>query len=490
MADLESLLLQNGAFKSDLMQSFVQTAQRSNRENQQNMNTNDNRNNNQNDPNGNTGFESGDTSSVTNIDPKAIMNRNRQSKDTKMGIIENTLDNIRLDSDRQDTLRTENLTSPPTTTRDFGLISPTDTTNETQLKQGPQLDNGQYSKMGNNNMTALPQMTAATPMSVMSELSPEMLRMMPDMMAMMKNMDPTKMMEGMSKMPDMSAMHFTDADANANEIDVERILEEVKQVPSLLRQQLINLVVDTVGVAHLETVTPTRKKVAEANEKFLMKVRSGMMPDMSKMPIDPRKIWEKFVGSMVYEITQVIRFCKKLPGFGEIRQEDQIVLIKTGSFEILLNRMCLLVDSVNMEMFDPTMEMKSPREMIKKMPMGFFVVEFFNIAALINPLNLTDEEVGLLSACLIMSPEREGLENVAAIEKLHALFLQSLFFEMRKNHNDFENKFARLLGIIPEFRQINRKHSSMLKALKQNKDPVMDEYPPLPKELYDVDKTE
>lgn len=74
-------------------------------------------------------------------------------------------------------------------------------------------------------------------------------------------------------------MHFPDPDenANANEIDVDRILEEVKQVPSLLRQQLINLVVDTVGVAHLETVTPTRKKVAEANEKFMTKIRTGMM---------------------------------------------------------------------------------------------------------------------------------------------------------------------------------------------------------------------
>lgn len=75
----------------------------------------------------------------------------------------------------------------------------------------------------------------------------------------------------------MMAMHFPEPDDNANEVDVVRILEEVKQVPSALRQQLINQVVDTVGIAHLETVTPTRKKVAEANEKFMMKIRSGMM---------------------------------------------------------------------------------------------------------------------------------------------------------------------------------------------------------------------
>ncbi|XP_052284601.1 uncharacterized protein LOC127881013 isoform X3 [Dreissena polymorpha] len=503
MAELQKLLQQNGTFKSELMQAFLQAAQHSFREHQRNNNTNENQKNNKNaQHNGKTSSESGNTSSVTSSpgpsgspgDPTSVMNRNRQSIDTKVGIIEDTLDNFRLDSDSSDTkdnFKTDNLTLTPATTIDYGLFSPTELLkNVTEIKQEvPELDNSQYSMM-DNMMGGFPGMSrSASPMYMMSELSPETLRMMPDMMEMMKNMDPAMMMEGgMAMMPDMMAMHFPEPDDNANEIDVLRILEEVKQVPSALRQQLIDQVVETVGIAHLETVTPTRRKVAEANQKFMMKMQSGLMPDMSKMPADTHKIWEKFVGSMVYEITQVVRFCKKLPGFGEIHQEDQIVLIKKGSFEILLNRMCLLVDHVNHEMFDPTMEMKCPRDVIKKMPMGFFIVEFFSIAALINPLSLTDEETGLLSACLIMSPEREGLENVVAIEKLHTLFLQSLFFEMRKNHEDYENKFVSLLGIMPVFRQINQKHSSMLNALKMQKDPVIEEYPLLPKEIFDVEK--
>lgn len=48
-------------------------------------------------------------------------------------------------------------------------------------------------------------------------------------------------------------------------------------------------------------------------------------------------------------------------GFGEISQDDQIILIKKGSFEVLLNRMCLLVDHENQMMFDPEMHMKCPR---------------------------------------------------------------------------------------------------------------------------------
>ena len=48
-------------------------------------------------------------------------------------------------------------------------------------------------------------------------------------------------------------------------------------------------------------------------------------------------------------------------GFGEIEQDDQIILIKKGSFEILNCRMCMLVDHINGTMFDPNMKMKVPR---------------------------------------------------------------------------------------------------------------------------------
>jgi len=70
-------------------------------------------------------------------------------------------------------------------------------------------------------------------------------------------------------------MQFAEPDANANEIDVERIMEEVKQVPSALRQQLIDQVIESVSKAHLETVTPTRAKVAIAEEIYMQKMKEG-----------------------------------------------------------------------------------------------------------------------------------------------------------------------------------------------------------------------
>ena len=48
-------------------------------------------------------------------------------------------------------------------------------------------------------------------------------------------------------------------------------------------------------------------------------------------------------------------------GFGEIDQDDQINLIKQGSFEVMMCRFCNLVDYKKGTMFDPEMKIKCPR---------------------------------------------------------------------------------------------------------------------------------
>lgn len=473
MAELQRLLQQNGSFKSEMMQAFMQSAHQ-----HQRNNSNDNQNNKKNSQGSRPSLsETGSYTSTTTSgrrDETDIRNRN-QSIATNVGIIEEGLDNFKADPNN------------PTLTDNNTTLTASKTSSESTTT-GPKLDNSQFSKTDNKMPAPQTVPNAASPMK-MPEMTSETMMFMPEMMSMMKDMDPSKMMSGgMPPMPppEMMAKLMPDADDNANQIDVERILETVKQVPSALRQQLIDHVIDTIGQAHMETVTPTREKVAEANKNFARKMAEGQIPDFSKMSIQPNMMWQKFVANMVFEVTQAIRFCKKLPGFADIKQADQITLVKKGSFEILLNRMCLLVDHVKQEMFDPSMEMKCPRDMVVNMPMGFFIKEFFNVAAQINPLSLTDVEVGIFSASLIMSPDRESLDNVGAIEILNTLFLQALYFEMRKNHNDFENKFARLLGIIPVFKMINQKHTMALNAMKMKKDPVMEVYPALPKEIYDA----
>ena len=84
--------------------------------------------------------------------------------------------------------------------------------------------------------------------------------------------------------------------------------------------------------------------------------------------------------------------------------------------------------------------------------------------------------------------EREDLKNIKAIEKLHTLYLQSLFTSMKRNHVNFEDKFCKLIGIIPIFNYINQKHSMALNSMKMQNANVVHEFPPLHKEVFDLDK--
>ena len=75
-----------------------------------------------------------------------------------------------------------------------------------------------------------------------------------------------------------------------------------------------------------------------------------------------------------------------------------------------------------------------------------------------------------------------------AIEKLSTLYLQSLYVSMKRNHVNFEDKFCKVCGVIPVFRYINQKHSMALNSMKMQNAEVVKEFPPLHKEVYDLDK--
>ena len=89
----------------------------------------------------------------------------------------------------------------------------------------------------------------------------------------------------------------------------------------------------------------------------------------------------------------------------QVSTDDQIRLIKQGSFEVMLARHTMLIDSDTERMLDPSLSKAAPRDVIKGMgPMGEFLSEMFMIARYVNPLELTDEEMGMLGAILLICP--------------------------------------------------------------------------------------
>lgn len=54
--------------------------------------------------------------------------------------------------------------------------------------------------------------------------------------------------------------------------------------------------------------------------------------------VDPHKsghaIWEEFSMSFTPAVREVVEFAKRIPGFRELSQHDQISLLKAGTFEV------------------------------------------------------------------------------------------------------------------------------------------------------------
>lgn len=54
--------------------------------------------------------------------------------------------------------------------------------------------------------------------------------------------------------------------------------------------------------------------------------------------VDPRKrsqeIWEEFSMSFTPAVREVVDFAKRIPGFRNLSEHDQVSLLKAGTFEV------------------------------------------------------------------------------------------------------------------------------------------------------------
>ncbi|XP_076447554.1 uncharacterized protein LOC143284606 isoform X2 [Babylonia areolata] len=274
-------------------------------------------------------------------------------------------------------------------------------------------------------------------------------------------------------------------DGGFDPLVVRAILKEARQIPSETRRLLIEQVTDAVVEAHVQTTINTHKSIEEANMKLQKEFLDGG-PDASseKLKADAAFMWQQFVSAMVPEITKVVKFCKKLPGFVEIEQDDQIRLIKQGAFEVMVTRYSLLVDTDKETLLDPTLTTKCHRRVILATPMGQFLDEFFYVAANFNPLKLTDGEVGLFTSILIVCPNRKGLKNKMAIGKIQSLYQQALYILMKHNHPDADERFTRLMELTGMLQRINEEHFKAINNIRLTL-PESAQFPDLHREVFD-----
>jgi len=248
--------------------------------------------------------------------------------------------------------------------------------------------------------------------------------------------------------------------------------------------QISELLARTIGDAHNRTCLFSGEHIADMLRK---------PQDISKVHfyknMAHEELWLECAQRLTAVIQQIIEFAKMVPGFMKLSQDDQIVLLKTGSFELAVLRMSRYYDLThNAVLFGDTMlpvaGFLTPDTVEVKL-----VTSVFDFAKALAELKLTEIQLALYSAFVLLSSDRVGLKGTLEIQRLSQAVLRVLRLELSRTHRaPFKGDVSvadSLVGRLSALREISALHMEALARFKRATPHL--EFPALHKELFSVD---
>ncbi|XP_046408411.1 ecdysone-inducible protein E75 isoform X2 [Ischnura elegans] len=218
---------------------------------------------------------------------------------------------------------------------------------------------------------------------------------------------------------------------------------------------------------------------------------AGLTPDPNGRGEDT--LLQDFSQRFSPAIRGVVEFAKRIPGFALLSQSDQVTLLKAGVFEVLLLRLACLFDAQTNTMTCLNGELLRRESIVSHQQMSgsssssstspssspsrspsthasnarFLVDSMFEFAARLNSLQLSDAELALFSAVVIIAPDRPGLRHTDLISRIHSRLTTSLSLLLNsRSGNSAAALMATLQSYIPDLRTLNTLHSEKLLAFK------------------------
>jgi nuclear receptor subfamily 1 group D protein 3 len=112
-------------------------------------------------------------------------------------------------------------------------------------------------------------------------------------------------------------------------------------------------------------------------------------------------LWQQLSILMTPSIQRVVEFAKRIPGFLDLTQDDQLILIKIGFFEIWLVHISRMINTC-----DNTLTFSDgsfiTRHQLQVMFDYDFINGIFNFMVSFNSFNLNDSEIALFSAAVLL----------------------------------------------------------------------------------------
>lgn len=195
------------------------------------------------------------------------------------------------------------------------------------------------------------------------------------------------------------------------------------------------------------------------------------------------EMWERCARRLTEAIQYVVEFAKRLSGFMELCQNDQIVLLKAGAMEVVLVRMCRAYNADNHTVF---FEGKyGGVELFRALGCGELISSIFDFSRSLSALRFSEDEIALYTALVLINASRPGLQEKRKVEQLQYNLELAFHHHLCKTHRQG------ILAKLPpkgKLRSLCSQHVEKLQTF-QHLHPIVVQaaFPPLYKELFSTE---
>uniref|UniRef100_A0A3P8NI18 Nuclear receptor subfamily 1, group D, member 4b n=1 Tax=Astatotilapia calliptera TaxID=8154 RepID=A0A3P8NI18_ASTCA len=191
---------------------------------------------------------------------------------------------------------------------------------------------------------------------------------------------------------------------------------------------------------------------------------------LNSCPVAPasrssQEVWESFSQCFTPAVKEVVEFAKSIPGFQNLSQHDQVMLLKSGTFQVLMVRFCSLFDPKERTVTflnGHTYSLAS----LRALGMGSLLDSMFDFSEKLGSLGLEPDEMALFMAVVLVSADRSGIVEVGAVEQLQENLIKALRSLITSRRPDDSTLFPKLLLRLPDLRTLNNQHSDKLLAFR------------------------
>lgn len=161
-------------------------------------------------------------------------------------------------------------------------------------------------------------------------------------------------------------------------------------------------------------------------------------------------------------IRGVIDFAGLIPGFQLLTQDDKFTLLKSGLFDALFVRLICMFDAPLNSIICLNGQLMKRDSIQSGANARFLVDSTFKFAERMNSMNLTDAEIGLFCAIVLITPDRPGLRNIELVERMHARLKSCLQTVVAQNRPDRPGFLRDLMDTLPDLRTLSTLHTEKL----------------------------